>query len=71
MDLERTFTNLIAENEGIKPEDITIEWIEGQRKNNLYPNARFNIGGYSGSYNLIGLFSLTRRKMDEIESVVF
>ncbi|MGD9276579.1 MAG: hypothetical protein PVJ67_05380 [Candidatus Pacearchaeota archaeon] len=39
--LDELFIRLIAEHDGIKPEEVTCEYIEQQKEKRIYPNGRF------------------------------
>jgi len=38
--LNKIFTNLIAKKNGVKPEEVTVEYI-GQQREKIHPNTRF------------------------------
>ena len=66
VDLDRIFRERIAELDGVKPEEVTVEYIRQQREKRIYPDARFNI--YS-SYVCggIGLAHFTRNELNRVE----
>lgn len=53
---------IIAEQDGVKPEDITPAYIHEKREKEIYPNTRYE-PGYPG------LISLTRNEWDQLEKV--
>ncbi|MBR9701426.1 hypothetical protein GOV13_00725 [Candidatus Pacearchaeota archaeon] len=58
-DLETFFINEIAKIDGVKPEEVTVEYIRQQRVKRIYPNTRFKPG--------YGLYSFTGNEWDKIE----
>ena len=60
--LSDRFTRMIAQDEGISPEEVTTQYIHEQRKKNIYPNTRYEAP--------LGLMSFTRNELDEIERIV-
>ncbi len=58
---------LIARREGVRPEDVTVEYIRLQRELRLYPTTRYNLSGTMGGYDPTGLLFLTRNEFDASE----
>jgi len=58
--IETYLTRLISEADGVRPEEVTVEYIRQQREKRIYPDTRFEPTDY-------GLFSFTRRELDKIE----
>jgi hypothetical protein len=58
---------LIAEKEGIKPEQVTVSYIREQREKRLYKTIRYNIGSEYGGYDLTGLKVFTGDELDDFE----
>jgi hypothetical protein len=65
--LERFLERLIAQRDGVRPEDVTEEYIRRKRAERVYPIARFEIGSNYGGYDTTGLQVLTRAEVDEAE----
>lgn len=62
VDLETHLNKLIAEKEGISPEEVTVEYIHKQREKYIYPNLYLDCSPE--------LISFTINELDEIESLV-
>ena len=58
---------LIAEKEGIKPEEVTTDYILEQRRTRLYKTTRYDIGSDYGGYDLTGLKVYTGNELDDLE----
>ena len=68
--LEDLFNILIAEEQHVNKEDVTVEFIMRQREKSIYPDTRFKSeSGYGGYVNL-GLASFTGNELKEIEVLV-
>lgn len=48
--LERFVVRLIAEQENVEPDDVTLDYIRRQRDNNVYPKMRFERSSQYGGY---------------------
>jgi len=59
---EKLLNKLIAAHEGIKPEDVTLEYIREQRRRRIYPDAHYDSED--------GLASLSLRELDLLEEYV-
>jgi hypothetical protein len=57
----------IAEEEGVSPDEITVEYIHEQRKKRYYPTTRYNIGSDYSGYIHTGLRFLTGQEIEEIK----
>jgi hypothetical protein len=64
------FAALIARAEGIRPEDVTIEYIHEQRELRVYPQARPSIGSRYGGYGLRDMEIYTREELDAVRDRV-
>ncbi len=53
--LDQYLRLLIAEEDGVRPEQVTVEYIHEQREKFLYPITRYNIGGRYGGYVGVGM----------------
>jgi hypothetical protein len=58
---------MIADRQGIKPEDVTTSYIREQREKQLYKTTRYDIGSEYGGYDLTGLKVFTGNELDDIE----
>lgn len=67
-ELEVLITRLIAEQEGIPEEKVTVEYIREQREKRFYPNTRYNIGSDYGGYDAVGLKFSTIQELLDLES---
>lgn len=68
--LDEYLTRLISEKEGIKREEVTVEYMHQQRMNKIYPKAKFEIGSDYGGYDTTGLAVYSRDELDDIEKSV-
>ncbi|MCK5211367.1 hypothetical protein KAJ89_01570 [Candidatus Parcubacteria bacterium] len=59
--LESFFNEAIAEIDGVKPEDVTVEYIRKQREKLIYPTTRFDAP--------FGLVSFTGEEWEKIEQL--
>ena len=59
--IDEYFSGLIAEREGISPEEVTVAYIHEQREKRIYPNIRY----YSP-----GLRSFSRNELDQLQEKV-
>jgi len=62
--LERVITELIARDLGIKPEEVTSEFIHNWREEHLYQKATVNTTSRYGGYIGVGRRTLTRAEID-------
>jgi hypothetical protein len=53
--LDRFLTELIAKQEGVRPEEVTMEYIRRQRETRFYPKARYIVTSPKGGYSTAGL----------------
>jgi hypothetical protein len=67
---EEWLTCLIAENDKVPLDMVTVGYIEEQRQKRFYGSTRYNIGSSFGGHNLTGLLSLPKNKLDEIEKTI-
>jgi hypothetical protein len=58
---------LIAEKEGISPEQVSVRYIHEQREKRIYKTKRYDIGSDYGGYDSSGLTVLTGEQLDEID----
>jgi hypothetical protein len=70
--LEQYLTRLIAMDEGVSPEEVTLEFIRKKREERIYPNERYSIctdyGGYrSGNLEVLTREELSRREKETYE----
>lgn len=65
--LDDLLRKLIAAQEGIDPEQVTVEYIRKQRERRFYPSTRYSIGSKYGGYDSTGLIFLTREELEAIE----
>jgi hypothetical protein len=68
--LEELLTRLIATQEGIRQDEVTVEYIHEQRKQHLYPTIRYDIGTEYGGYSTEGLKFFTQDELEDIEQQV-
>jgi hypothetical protein len=68
--LERFFQRLIAARDGVRPEDVTEEYIRKQRAAVVYPNVRFEVSSRYGGYDTTSLQVLTRSEVAAVEDRV-
>ena len=66
-DLKTFFGRLIAKRDGVKPEEVTLEYIRERRKEPWYKKIRFDIGSDYGGYEVHGLKFYTEEEMEEME----
>lgn len=66
--LEELFKRLIAARDGVRPEDVTGEYIRKQREDRLYPRTSYDIDSDYGGYDSSHLKVLSRRELDALES---
>ena len=60
--LEEKLDQLIAKQDDIRPEDVTLEHIRNQRDNEIYPNGDFDFSTKYGGYNRSASHWLTRNQ---------
>ena len=58
--LETLLRHLIAAQDGIRPEEVTIDYIQGRREKLFYPHTRYNMDSKYGGYDSRRLKFLTR-----------
>lgn len=69
-DLEALFTSLIAQDEHVEKDEVTVEYIRKRREKSFYPTTRYQTEStYGGNIN-VGLVSLTRKGSVELEILV-
>jgi hypothetical protein len=61
---------LIADADGIRPDQVTEAHILKQRETKIYPRLRYNIPSEYGGYDLTGLEVNTRSELNEREARV-
>lgn len=66
-ELDAYLTKLIAAQEGIDQEKITVSYIQEQREKLIYKTKRFDISSQYGGYDLTGLKVLTRQELEAID----
>ena len=66
-DLKSFFDGLIAKQDGVRPEDVTLEYVRECRKQPWYKRIRFDIGGDYGGYEVHGLRFYTEEEFEEME----
>lgn len=69
-DLGKYLRSLIATEDKIRPEDVTVGYIHCQRKKHLYPTTRYNVGSSYGGYNEGGLQFMTQIEFDTLTASV-
>lgn len=62
--LERVITEHIAKDLGIRPEEITPQFIHEWREKNLYRNAPVNIANKTGGFHAVGKRVLTGAEIE-------
>ena len=62
--------HLIAAQDGIRPEEVTIDYIQGKREELFYPTTRYNVDSQYGGYDSRRLKFLTRNEFDSIAKQV-
>ncbi len=65
--MDNYLKQLIADKDGIKPEQVSVRYIHEQREKYLYKTKRYDIGSDYGGYELSGLTVLTGTELDEID----
>jgi hypothetical protein len=65
--LDDLLTRLIAAQEGIRPEEVTTEYIHEQREARIYPAAKPNNGTTYGGYHAGRLRVFSRAEIDQLE----
>jgi hypothetical protein len=63
--LDQLLTRLIAKKDNISEEQVTLEYIRQQRKEEFYPTTRYNVSSSYGGYCSHHLKFLTRQEIDE------
>ena len=63
--LDEYLKRLIAERDGVKPEDVTPSYIREQREKRIYPKVRYCNCSEYGGYNLNGLEVYTREELEK------
>lgn len=69
-EMEEFLNQLIARTEGIRPEDVTSEYMRLQREWRFYPDMRYDIGSDPGMLNIQPPKFLTEHEMDAVEEHV-
>jgi len=65
--LDEYLTSLIAAEDGVSPETVTVEYIREQREHRFYPSTRYNIGSSYGGYDGTGLKFLTQEEFEALD----
>ena len=68
--LETLFRQLIAAQDDIRPEDVTLDYIRSQRERRFYPNTRYDTDSRYGGYDSRRLRFLSRNELDEVSEQV-
>ena len=68
--LETLFRQLIAAQDGVRPEDVTLDYIRSQREKRFYPSTRYDTDSRYGGYDSRRLRSLSRNELDEVAAEV-
>lgn len=68
--LEKYLERLIAEKDGVRPEDVTEEYIRSERERRIYPRTRFDINSGYGGYDTRSLEVMTRDELKESDDRV-
>jgi len=68
--LGELLNRLIATQENIRPEEVTVEYIQKQRESRLYPTTRYNISTEYGGYDPNGLEFFTQDELCSIQKRV-
>ncbi len=66
--LDKLLTDLIAKQDGVKPEEVTVKYIHDQRVKKLYRTARYTIGSNLGGYSTVGLTVRSEAEIEESEA---
>lgn len=66
-DLKAFFDDLIAKQDGVRAEDVGVEYVRERRKEPWYKRIRFDIGGDYGGYEVHGLKFYTEEEFEEME----
>lgn len=64
--LQKRFKQLIADRDGIKPEEVTFEYIQRRREQDIYPKIKYRPTTNDG-YDLTGLKVRSRDEIAEVE----
>jgi hypothetical protein len=68
--LEELLQELIAVQDGIRPEDVTVDYIQHQREKRFYPSTRYDIDSKYGGYDSRRMRFLSRDEFDSISDRV-
>ena len=68
--VEDLFDILIAEEQNVKKEDVTVEFIMKRREEDIYPTMRYTSDSGYGGYLNSGLATFTGNELKEIEVLV-
>jgi hypothetical protein len=68
--LEELLQELIAAQDGVRPQDVTVDYIQNQREKRFYPNTRNDGDSKYGGYNSRRLRFLSRNEFDAISEKV-
>jgi len=64
--LEEKLKGLIAKDEGVTPDKVTLEFVREKRTEEIYPCERFSSTTKYGGYHTTGLRLLTRQQIRAI-----
>jgi len=68
--LDDFLKRIIAEQDGITPEEVTPEYIRKRQQAEWYKRLRYEIGSDYGGYETSGLKFYTQEELDEMEKRV-
>ena len=68
--LDTLLRELIAAQDDVRPEEVTLDYIREQREKRFYPSVRYDTDSRYGGYNSRRLRSLTRDELDEVAAHV-
>jgi hypothetical protein len=68
--LETLLQELIAAQDDVRPEDVTLDYIRSQREKRFYPTVRYETDSRYGGYDSRRLRSLSRNELDEVADQV-
>ncbi len=69
LELGSFFARIVAQRDGILPEQVTAAYIDEQREKKIYPTTKFDIGSDGRAYGT-GLRFYTLQQFDKIEKLV-
>jgi len=68
--LETLLTELIAQHDHVRPEDVTLDYIRKQRESKVTPNLRFEVGSELGGYDGADVHFYTETELADLERKV-